>query len=197
MELLLLFKWHSKSHITQETESSNYGENNTTKISFLFLQQLNYHHFPNRTCFQNFPYAICIVQNVFFLLPLCLLSSYLSFKTQFKWSSSWWSFHWLWPGFHCPMLVNVLTRLWEGIIVICSDGWEPHRAENIQISSSPKARSRPKTLLSKHNSTLTNLFTHSNLSGIGSRLYKYLQLENQIRHNLRFVKRIFVNHCSS
>ena len=54
--------------------------------------------------------------------------------------------------------------------------------------------SRPKTLLRKHNSTLMSLSSHSNLAGIGSRLCKRAQLENQIILHMGFVKRIGVNH---
>lgn len=54
--------------------------------------------------------------------------------------------------------------------------------------------SRPKTLLRKHNSALMSLSSHSNLAGIGSRLCKRAQLENQIILHTGFVKRIGVNH---
>lgn len=193
MWLLLGFKGHIKPHITQETKSSSCEENNITKM-FAVFTATKLSPFPNSTCSSKIFHMPSILSKMpFSLLSLCLLSSYLSLKTHLKWSSSQWRFHWLWPGFHCPMLVNLLKQLWQWIIIICSDVWEPHSAESVQISSSPEAHSRPKTLPSKHNSILTNLLTHSNLSGLGSRLYKHPQLENQIRHHLRFV----VNHCFS
>lgn len=66
MWLLLGFKGHIKSHISQETKSSNCEKNNITKIFAVFTATKLSPFSKQQLLLQNFPYAIYTVQNVFF-----------------------------------------------------------------------------------------------------------------------------------